>query len=269
MHTFTKKGGNLKVQLYNLLKFGIAEILRIPIVMFFNNIFPIMMLFIFMTIFGNFEIIDGYKFIDKYYFIALVLGIIPITFVSLPMSISIFINSGIMETYVLFGIDSKVKITTDLIIHVLISFMQLFIVTILAFLIYQLHIPEVTYFLAFLLQYLLVFIAMSMIGISIALFFKNNNEVQSISLLIMFLALFLSGTFGDIGQSSEVLQKVAKLVPTTYLINDMFLVWQQQILFSKDLLICCSTVIIIFSSLNLYLANKRLDRKIGFSNYIK
>ncbi|MFV0499692.1 MAG: hypothetical protein ACK5NF_06670 [Bacilli bacterium] len=110
---------------------------------------------------------------------------------------------------------------------------------------------------------------MAFIWLTIALIFKNNSGVQDISLIAMFVIMFLSGTFRDIAESSTHLGKVVRLVPTYYLTTDLYFVWSEKIMLSKELIVCSLSNIVIFGFIALYIANKRLDRPIKFNNLVK
>lgn len=231
---------------------------RIPIVVFFNNVFPLFLATIMLISIGNIDIGNGYNFSDKYYLIALSLGIAPLAMVSFAISISELFSSGILERLYLFGVKRKNIIISQFIIHIMVSFIQLIITTIYLKLFFSLNLPNITYSLTFILTYMLTLISMLSIGLLIGLLFKNKDIVQVISMGVMFIVLLLIGGFGTYDQLPEVIVKVSKLIPLTYLAQNSFEIYSQNQYFINNQIVVSILYLIIITPISILLINKKI-----------
>jgi len=220
---------------------------RIPLVVLFNNIFPIFMAIIFISSFDNMEIIPNYNFSDKYFLISLGIAIAPLSLISLPLSISELCNSGQLTRLNLHGINKYKVLISKVCVHFFISIIQLIVLYVVIDLIYGLNTPELNYLISFIALYLTTVIAMLSVGSVVGLLFKNTEITQVFGTAIMFSTLLLIGAFGDYTGLPDILKTISEYVPLKYLVQNGFDVWSEQEIIIP-MFYKLSTITIILSS---------------------
>lgn len=229
---------------------------RTPIAMFFSILFPLFMMVIIVGSTGNIEIGDGYHFIDKYVFIALGLGAIPTTLVSLPISVAIEKEIGAFERYVLFGINPIGIVLTKMVAHFLITFIQFLIVIFFGWIIFDLQLLPFYYFLSFLFHFSLCIIVLLLFGVLLANLFHRVQVVQIVGMVFMFLLLSLTGGITDFSTLPETIQKVMDYVPITYLMNDFYQIWFSETSILPTFLFLAGFYIVLLTLINLFVIFK-------------
>lgn len=209
-------------------------LLRIPIVLFFSILFPLMMMVIVVGSVGNIEIGDGYHLSDKYIMIASGIGLIPLCLVSLPVSITAERESGVMERYLLFGINPFAILGSKVVVHMMIAIIQFVLVCVFAKIVYSLNIPGGFAFISFILHYLLAAIFTLSLGVLLGLLTERVQIVQVAGLALMFSILALSGGFNEFNTLPEGVQNAMNYFPVKYLMNDFINIWFTTDLFLVD-----------------------------------
>ncbi|WP_217587142.1 ABC transporter permease [Lentibacillus saliphilus] len=198
---------------------------RIPIVLFFSIVFPLMMMVIVVSSTGNIDIGNGFHLTDKYIMIAAGIGLVPLGLVSLPVSIAIERETGVMERYMLFGINPLAIVWSKVVVHVLMAVLQFSLICLFAKLIYTLSIPNIVSLLSFLLHYILAVSFMLLFGVMLGLVVKKIQAVQVIGLALMFMVLAMSGGFNEFHTLPAPIQNVMDYFPVKYLMNDFISIW--------------------------------------------
>ncbi|WAA12656.1 ABC transporter permease [Fervidibacillus halotolerans] len=229
---------------------------RTPIAMFFSILFPLFMMAIIVGSTGNIEIGEGYHFIDKYVFIALGLGAIPTSLVSLPISIAVEKEIGAFERYVLFGINPIGIVLTKMVAHFFITFIQFIIVIFFGWIIFDLQLLPFHYFLLFLMHFSLCIIVLLLIGVLLANLFHRVQVVQIIGMFLMFLLLALTGGITDYSTLPETIKNVMAYVPITYLMNDFYKIWFLETSILPNFLSLAIIYIILLTLINLFVIYK-------------
>ncbi len=249
------------MQLYNLIRFGLRENFRIPIAFFFNIIFSILFLIIFMTMIGNIPIGFGdLHFIDKYFMIALILGMGPIAFVSLATSISALKNEGAIERYMLFGISPLKFIISQIIVHMIIAYIQLTIIYLISLVFYSISTPSFIAVLSFLFQYTLVLFTCLLMGASLGIITTRSAQAQIIGMTIMFLSYFLGGAFGDLENPGNIITRLIEFYPFAFLATYLFETWALINILNIKMVLITSVHIIIFGGLLIAFSKAKITK---------
>src|SRR5699024_1339653 len=206
-------------------------LLRIPIVLFFSIIFPLMMMVIVVGSEGNIEIGDGFHLTDKYIMIASGIGLVPLCLVSLPVSIAAERESGVLEKYVLFGINPFAIIGSKVTVHMMIAIIQFTLVCVFAKIVFNLSIPDALTLFSFIMHYLLAAVFTLSVGVMLGLLTTRVQIVQVAGLALMFMILALSGGFNEFSTLPENVQCVMDYFPVKYLMNDFISIWFKTELF--------------------------------------
>ncbi|WAA09142.1 ABC transporter permease [Fervidibacillus albus] len=232
-------------------------LIRTPIALFFSIIFPLFMMMIIVGSTGNIEIGNGYYFIDKYVFIALGLGVLPTSLVSLPISIAVEKEIGAFERYVLFGINPIGIVLTKMFAHFIITFIQFVIVIFFGRVIFNLQLLPFDYFLSFIFHFSLCIILLLLMGVLLANIFNRVQVVQITGMFIMFLLLALTGGITDYSTLPEPIQKSMAYVPITYLMNDFYKIWFLETKILPKYLSLAIIYIVLFILFNLFVIYKK------------
>ncbi len=249
------------MQLYNLIRFGLRENFRIPIAFFFNIIFSILFLIIFMTMIGNIPLGFGdLHFIDKYFMIVLILGIGPIAFVSLATGISAFKNDGVIERYMLFGISPLKFIMSQIIVHMIIAYIQLTIVYLISLVFYSISTPSFIAVLSFLFQYTLVLFTCLLMGALLGIITTKSPQAQIIGMTIMFFSFFLGGAFGEMKNPSDIITKIIEFYPFAFLGTYLFETWSLIDILDVKMVLITSVHIIVFGGLLIAFSKAKITK---------
>ena len=252
-------------RLYKLTILCIKEAFRIPIAIFFNVIFPIIMLVIFVTINGgNRELVTGYSVVDFSFGIALIMGMAATSCIYMPKGIAIDRDKGIIQTNIMFGVNPVISVFSRMLAVFIIGMGQFFIIFLVAYFTYDITIPSIPYLLAYISQYLLILLGMLNIGLLIGLASKKVEESEAIGMILMFLVLIFAGVMGSVEQFPKWIQDLSKYVTTTYIGSDLGQTWMENQYFSKELILVSFGYIVILGAFNVLVARKKLDSNIVF-----
>lgn len=218
---------------------------RIPIVLFFGMIFPLIMMVIVVGTSGNPDIGNGYLLSDKYIMIACGIGVVPLALISLPVSIVVEREFGVMERYMLFGMNPLAILWSKVFVHIVIGYLQFFIVCVFAKTVFDLTIPSIPVLLSLSLHLFLVVVFLMLCGMLLGILVKRVQIVQVIGLVFMFSILALCGGFNDFNTLPEGLQKAMGYFPVKYLMNDFLYIWFEEDLFLEKFVILTFAYLIV------------------------
>ena len=252
-------------RLYNLTILSIKEAFRIPIAIFFNVVFPIIMLVIFVTINGgNRTLMEGYTIADFSFGVALTMGMAATSCIYMPKGIAIDRDKGIIQTNIVFGVSPIINVFARMLAIFVIGIGQFFVVLSISYFVYKINIPSTTYLFAYIVQYLLILLGMLNIGLLIGLISKKVEESEAIGMIFMFLILIFAGVMGGVDKFPKWVQDLSEYVPTTYIGSDLGKTWMENQHYSKELIYVSIGYIVILGILNILVARKKLDSNIVF-----
>jgi ABC-2 type transport system permease protein len=91
--------------------------LREPISVFFTMAFPILLLLIFGCVYGHLDVGGGYRFIDVYVPALLATVAANLAFMSLPVTLSLYREQGILERYLVLPAPRWVFLLVQVLVH--------------------------------------------------------------------------------------------------------------------------------------------------------
>ena len=220
-----------------MIKYLIVDIktmLRLPFTLIFGLFFPLFMLFILMTSFGNYTTGDGYKFIDTMFFISLGLGLLPTALQTFPTYIAGNIEKNYIKRLRYWNIKYSYIIISNIIIHFILVAISLAINILFSTFVYELTLPNLTHFMTFLLQYIYNLITLLCIGAVLGIIVKKVNVVYIIGLILTFTIYFFTGSFGNFNTLPEWSKKIGNIIPLKHFMHEMKNVFNNEIYFIKD-----------------------------------
>ncbi len=235
----------------------LITLFRIPLVFFFNNLFPLVMATVMILTIGNVDIDNGYHFVDKYFLISLVIALTPLTVISFPMAITSLTQDKLLERYYLFGIKINKILFSQIVVHFFLGIVEFFLVFIYLFIFFNLKVPNIQYFLSLLLSYILVLISMLTFGLTLGILIKRRELMQIVGISIMFIIFFLVGVFGSTDSLPNILKEISSFMPLKYLSQDSFKIWFGQDIIVNKLIYLSLIWAIIFSFINFILVKKK------------
>jgi len=211
-------------QIKQLIYIEAQTMVKVVVALFFTIIFPLVFMVIMMMTTGNPQITDTYYFINKYVIISYIIALVPVTFISFPISLAVDFEYGIFERYKLFKVSIvKVFIAKILTVYMYIC-IQLITVTLFA-LFYKLILPPVNVVILFMFIYFLIATAMLCVGWTIAFSFKRIVKVQIIGMTLMFIFFIFSGVFGDLSGLPAIVDKLMFFAFSADISNDLGSLW--------------------------------------------
>lgn len=211
-------------QLNRLVKIELRTFYKIGISIFFSFIFPLMLMVIVMLSSGNPMITDEYYLINKYIVISFVIGLVPLTLVSFPISVAADFEHGVIDRFLLFNINVTKVFLSKFIVNIFFIVVQ-FIITCLFALIFKFKIPSINVIIVFFILYLFISLTLFLIGWILAYTLKSISKVQVIGMALMFILLALSGAFGEFNNLPEYFKYLNFFIPTYDLTNDLTIFW--------------------------------------------
>lgn len=209
---------------------------RIPLSIFFSIAYPIIMMFIIITSYGNVSIGNGYFLIDKYFMISIGMGILPLALISFPMWLGNAFENNSMERMKFLGVNVRKMFIGDVLAHLILAGISMAINILFALVFWKLKLPSPTYFFSFLLQYSIAIIIAMLFGGIFAFIFKNPQILMTLGLVVMFILYMFCGVFITFEEMPPFFQKIAQYFPIKYAMNDFFDIWTKQELWNKKFL---------------------------------
>ncbi len=219
---------------------------------FFALIFPLLMLFLFGSIYGNkpSEILGGHGSID-YSVPAYICMIIAVTgLMSLPLTLAQYRERKILKRFMVTPIKPTEILLSQLVVNAVTTILGLILLIILGKIVYNLHFFgnffEIT------LAFIIVLLSIFAVGLLIAGVSKNGKTATTISYIIYFPMLFLSGATIPLEIMPQGVVSFSKILPLTYGVNLLQGIWLGDHLFNHvtDLIVLFS-IILIFSVLSI------------------
>ncbi|MBQ3829120.1 MAG: ABC transporter permease [Aeriscardovia sp.] len=199
-------------------------IIRVPVALFFQFFFPLMMMLIVVGANANTSY-DGIRFINYYLPCAISMGFIPLALVTFPLWVGKKIENGSLLRMNYFGLRTHSIIFMDIICHVIFGVIGAAIDIIFALIVFRLQFFGAGYFFAFILQIFIALITLLVWGGVLSLIVKNTQALMSIGLVIMFFLYFISNCFGNVNNFPVFIRDLAKGFPVSYVGEDFSNIW--------------------------------------------
>lgn len=244
----------------NLIITDLKVLFRIPLNLFFSNIFPIFMSTILIVSFGNFSIGGNYHFVDKQFLIGLALAVPSIALVSFSVSVTAYVNNGILQRYYLSHVSIKKIMLSQILVHCLIGIIQFFVLTIYLTLFFNLHISNISNIFMLLISYIAVLLSTLSIGMVIGVLFKQGQVTLTASMAVMFIMYFCSGVLVQYEQLPESIKKISDWIPLKYLAQNSFSTFDGSQLVDSKLYLVSILSIVVFTIIAVLLLQKKYKR---------
>lgn len=211
------------------------------IAIFFSLFFPIILTIVFVSGLGRTLNTESFNFIDKYFFVAVTLSIVASTTLSIPLSFSFDLKLGYLKQLKLLNVNPIVFKFIDVVVSILMIYAQILILLSFSYAVYGLKIVSIQNVTLFLILLLPGIISISFLGTEIALLLKKPESYMPIGITFMMLLLALSGCLGfDPATINNSISNIYKYLPSYYLANPMYNVWNGLDFPLKSYFLSCS-----------------------------
>jgi ABC-2 type transport system permease protein len=199
--------------------------MREPVGAFFTLVFPLLLLFLFGTIYGNepTPFLGGRGNVDNSVpgYIAMVIGTIAL--IGLPVTLAEYREQGILRRLQASPLSPTAVLGTQVSVNIVMVLFGTGLIVTAALIVYQLMMPAAP--LAVLLAIILSCISFFSVGFLLAGLLPTANSAQAVGMALYFPMLFLSGA----GMPQEILPdglvKFSQLLPLTHVVNLLKSLW--------------------------------------------
>lgn len=209
---------------------------RIPISVFFSIVFPTVILVMVLTTSENVVLPDGSHVSDHVLMITATMGFVPLAFVSFPVWICSSYENNYLIRLKYFHISLSRVASSGAIAHAVVAFCGLIVNIAVAMMFYQASIVSAQGFLLFLLETLVVLLALMAFGCALGFLVHRASVALGLGLILMFFVFMITGSFGNYDTLPAGLKAIADWIPVKYLAQDAFDVWRGTSGFNLSLL---------------------------------
>lgn len=198
---------------------------RVPIGVFFTIIFPQLMLFVFVFMSQNNQVAEEIYFVDVYLPVAMLLSMFSSGIISFAVIVSGNKKQKIWQLYRLKGFSTWELILGETLVNLFLCLISSSLLIISAYTVFGARIPSVGKGLTFVFVWVVICLLMFLIGAVIGVMSPNENVAQSVSTVLMFVLLILSGIMVDLSQLPQLVQDISYYLPTTQANNILVNYW--------------------------------------------
>jgi ABC-2 type transport system permease protein len=193
--------------------------LREPMAVFFTLVFPLMMLFLFGSIFGNEPDPDlggrGSVDVSVPGYAAVIIATAGL--LGLPITLASYRAQGVLRRFRATPIHPHVVLVAQLAVHLLVVTAGSLLLVVAGRLAFGLHLPSATG--ATLIAFLASAASIFALGFMLASVLPNARTAQAVGMTMLFPMMFLSGAALPRQLLSETMQDVARALPLTHVVN--------------------------------------------------
>ncbi|MCA9832747.1 MAG: ABC transporter permease [Thermomicrobiales bacterium] len=210
---------------FTLAKTEFKLFMREPAAMFFTLVFPLMLLFVFGSVFGNepTDWMDNLGSVDVSVpgYMSMIIGTTAI--MSIPIVISEYRNKGIFRRLRATPIHPLAIIGAQALIYLALTALGFVILYIAGKLVYDLMTPQRPLMLVLVL--LISFLSMASLGFLIGAYFKTPRTASVVANIVYFPQIFLAGAAMPREIFSDTLRKWTEWLPMTQVTNLIKAAW--------------------------------------------
>jgi ABC-2 type transport system permease protein len=209
----------------NLMLFDFKMLSREFSAMFFMLLFPMLMLFLFGSIYGNTPIPEfgGMGTVDRMVpaFIAMIISVSGI--MALPLTLCEYRDQHVLKRYRATPLRSAAIILSQLTINLVMTTLSVLLLIGVATLVYDIRMPVNLLGTAF--MFLVSCLSIFTIGFLIAAVSPSGKAANTIALLVYFPCIFLTGATMPLEFLPQLMQDISLVLPVTHAVNGMVGVW--------------------------------------------
>jgi ABC-2 type transport system permease protein len=215
--------------LYKLTLVDIKLYLRNFIALFFTLVFPLLMLFLFGSMYGNepSPFFGGHGSMDVTipgYIATIIIG--TTAFMNLPMDLAQQRQLGVLRRLRATPLRPEMVLASKLITNLLMALIGAALLLVSGWSAYRAQMPA--NWLAVMAGGVLVAFSLYALGFAIASLVRTVNAARAVSFAIFYPMMFLSGGTIPLQLMPQSIQNIAKLMPMTYAVNLMKSLWFDQ-----------------------------------------
>ena len=207
------------------IRFEWRRVLRFFPTVFFALAFPVMMLVLFGSIFGNepTDFFDGLGTVDVTVpaYMGLVIAVTGLT--SLPLTMAEYRDKGVLRRLLVTPANPLTLLLAQLVVNVTLTLVGLVLLVLVGAVFFDLHMAA--NWAAFVPLLLLVLGSTFSIGFLIAAWAPNERTATSVAMLVYFPMIFLSGATFPLEMMPEGLRTGAKVLPLTWGVDLLQSAW--------------------------------------------
>lgn len=211
--------------LWHLIWIELKLQLREPVGVFFTLAFPLMLLFIFGSIYGNepSDYLGGHGSIDISVpgYIGMIIGTIGM--LSLPIALSNYREQGILRRLQATPLPSSIILWSQVAVNVIMTLLGASMLVIAGFVVYDLSVPQAS--LGLLLAVILSGFSFLAVGFVLAGVLPTARSAQAVGMALFYPMLFLSGAAMPRQVMPEGVQKFSELLPLTHVVKLLEGLW--------------------------------------------
>lgn len=199
--------------------------LREPMGSFFTLIFPVMLLVLFGSIFGNepSSFLGGYGQVDLSVpgYIGMIIGTVGM--LGIPITLSNYREQGILRRYRATPIRPGVVLWSQVAVNVLMTLLGIGLLVLVAVLFYDLRIPSATF--AVIPAIFIAGFSFFAVGFVMAGLMPTPRTAQAVGMALFYPMLFLSGAAMPRNIMPESVQRIADFLPLTHVVKLLEDLW--------------------------------------------
>ncbi|MBE2223040.1 MAG: ABC transporter permease [Anaerolineae bacterium] len=199
--------------------------MREPIGVFFTLVFPLLLLFLFGTIYGNepTPFLGGHGSVDNSVpgYIAMIIGTIALT--GLPVVLGEYREQGILRRLQVTPLSSTAVLGAQISTYIVLALFGTALVVLSGMMVYGLAVPSAP--IAVLLAIILCCISFFSVGFLLAGVMPTANAAQAVGMALFFPMLFLSGAAMPQEVLPDALVNFSQLLPLTHVVNLLKGLW--------------------------------------------
>lgn len=184
--------------------------------LFFALVFPVMMLMLFGTMYGNepSEYMGGYGGVDVSVpgYICMIIAVTGL--MTLPLTLSQYRERKILKRFMITPIKPVELLCSQLVVNTITTVVGMTLLLVVAKIVFNLNFFGNV--IAALVAFIIILLSIFSIGLFIAGVSKNTKAATAISYIIYFPMLFLSGATMPLEAMPESITNLSKLLPLTY-----------------------------------------------------
>jgi ABC-2 type transport system permease protein len=199
--------------------------LREPVGTFFTLIFPLLLLFLFGSIYGNepTPFLGGQGSVDNSVpgYIAMIIGTTGM--IGLPIALSIYREQGILRRFRTAPITPGLVLGSQVAVNLLFSLIGAVILVVAGFFVYDLVLPEAP--LATFLALVISGLSFLSVGFVLASLLPTATAAQAVGMALFFPMMFLSGAGMPQAMLPDKLVAFSQYLPLTHVVNLLQGLW--------------------------------------------